>query len=148
MYSRYNTLNALMVWVSPWKAGATRWFRYVPVCFTRPDGMFPLLYSGPNHMGGPLHCAKLVHIYTHIYTCIYLYIHIYTYIYIYIYIYIHIHMQIRIFTTYMKCRSVESANVARTVVLSSRLLPESVPATSVDRQCGSSQQALKGDGPI
>ena len=32
-------------------------------------------------------------------------------------------------------------NVARGAVLSSRL-PESVPATSVDRQCGSSQQAL------
>tara|TARA_R110002051_G_scaffold178085_2_gene247932 strand:+ start:37424 stop:38599 length:1176 start_codon:yes stop_codon:yes gene_type:complete len=35
----------------------------------------------------------------------------------------------------------QSSNVARNVVLSSRL-PESVPATSVDRQCGSSQQAL------
>ena len=35
----------------------------------------------------------------------------------------------------------QSANVARNAVLSSRL-PESVPATSVDRQCGSSQQAL------
>ncbi len=35
----------------------------------------------------------------------------------------------------------QSTNVARNVVLSSRL-PESVPATSVDRQCGSSQQAL------
>jgi len=32
-------------------------------------------------------------------------------------------------------------NVARNAVLASRL-PESVPATSVDRQCGSSQQAL------
>eukprot|EP00434_Breviolum_minutum_P026002 symbB.v1.2.022984.t1/scaffold2075.1/size90314/5 len=36
----------------------------------------------------------------------------------------------------------QAANVARTVVLSSRLLPESVPGTSVDRQCGSSQQAV------
>lgn len=36
----------------------------------------------------------------------------------------------------------QSANIARSAVLSSRL-PESVPATSVDRQCGSSQQALQ-----
>ncbi|NJN52552.1 MAG: acetyl-CoA C-acetyltransferase [Gammaproteobacteria bacterium] len=35
----------------------------------------------------------------------------------------------------------QSINIARNAVLSSRL-PESVPATSVDRQCGSSQQAL------
>jgi acetyl-CoA C-acetyltransferase len=35
----------------------------------------------------------------------------------------------------------QSLNVARNVVLSSTL-PESVPATSVDRQCGSSQQAM------
>jgi acetyl-CoA C-acetyltransferase len=35
----------------------------------------------------------------------------------------------------------QALNVARNAVLSSRL-PESVPATSVDRQCGSSQQAL------
>lgn len=35
----------------------------------------------------------------------------------------------------------QSMNVARSAVLSSRL-PESVPATSIDRQCGSSQQAL------
>ncbi|GGC57066.1 acetyl-CoA C-acetyltransferase [Chelatococcus reniformis] len=35
----------------------------------------------------------------------------------------------------------QSVNVARNVVSSSRL-PESVPATSVDRQCGSAQQAL------
>ncbi|QNK69545.1 acetyl-CoA C-acetyltransferase [Variovorax sp. PAMC26660] len=35
----------------------------------------------------------------------------------------------------------QSANIARNAVLASRL-PESVPATSVDRQCGSSQQAL------
>jgi acetyl-CoA C-acetyltransferase len=35
----------------------------------------------------------------------------------------------------------QSANVARNAVLASKL-PESVPATSVDRQCGSSQQAL------
>lgn len=36
----------------------------------------------------------------------------------------------------------QSLNVARNAVLASRL-PESVPATSVDRQCGSSQQALQ-----
>jgi acetyl-CoA C-acetyltransferase len=35
----------------------------------------------------------------------------------------------------------QSVNIARNAVLSSRL-PESVPATSVDRQCGSSQQAV------
>ncbi|WP_233884629.1 acetyl-CoA C-acetyltransferase [Paraburkholderia flagellata] len=35
----------------------------------------------------------------------------------------------------------QAMNVARNAVLSSRL-PESVPGTSVDRQCGSSQQAL------
>ena len=35
----------------------------------------------------------------------------------------------------------QSINVARNAVLSSKL-PESVPATSIDRQCGSSQQAL------
>ena len=35
----------------------------------------------------------------------------------------------------------QSGNVARNAVLSSKL-PESVPGTSVDRQCGSSQQAL------
>jgi acetyl-CoA C-acetyltransferase len=35
----------------------------------------------------------------------------------------------------------QANNIARSAVLSSRL-PESVPATSVDRQCGSSQQAL------
>lgn len=35
----------------------------------------------------------------------------------------------------------QAMNVARNVVLASRL-PESVPATSVDRQCGSSQQAI------
>lgn len=35
----------------------------------------------------------------------------------------------------------QSNNVARNAVLSSKL-PESVPATSVDRQCGSSQQAI------
>ena len=36
----------------------------------------------------------------------------------------------------------QSTNVARNAVLASRL-PESVPGTSVDRQCGSSQQALQ-----
>jgi acetyl-CoA C-acetyltransferase len=35
----------------------------------------------------------------------------------------------------------QSVNIARNAVLSSKL-PESVPGTSVDRQCGSSQQAL------
>ncbi|ASK35640.1 acetyl-CoA C-acetyltransferase [Alloalcanivorax mobilis] len=35
----------------------------------------------------------------------------------------------------------QAQNIARNAVLASRL-PESVPATSVDRQCGSSQQAL------
>ncbi|MEY2687232.1 MAG: hypothetical protein RL375_1430, partial [Pseudomonadota bacterium] len=35
----------------------------------------------------------------------------------------------------------QSSNVARNAVLAS-CLPESVPATSIDRQCGSSQQAL------
>src|SRR5665213_149230 len=35
----------------------------------------------------------------------------------------------------------QATNVARGAVLASRL-PESVPATSIDRQCGSSQQAL------
>ena len=35
----------------------------------------------------------------------------------------------------------QSTNVARNVVLASRLL-ETTPATTIDRQCGSSQQAL------
>ncbi len=35
----------------------------------------------------------------------------------------------------------QAGNVARNAILASRL-PESVPGTSVDRQCGSSQQAL------
>lgn len=35
----------------------------------------------------------------------------------------------------------QAANIARNAILASRL-PESVPGTSVDRQCGSSQQAL------
>src|SRR5262245_58131724 len=35
----------------------------------------------------------------------------------------------------------QSNNIARNAVMASRL-PESVPATSIDRQCGSSQQAL------
>lgn len=35
----------------------------------------------------------------------------------------------------------QSSNIARNAVLASKL-PESVPATSIDRQCGSSQQAL------
>eukprot|EP00439_Symbiodinium_sp_Y106_P040938 s3700_g5.t1 len=36
----------------------------------------------------------------------------------------------------------QSGNIGRGVVLSSRHLPESVPGQSVDRQCGSSQQAI------
>jgi len=36
----------------------------------------------------------------------------------------------------------QSSNVARNVVLACKKIPESVPGTSVDRQCGSSQQAL------
>jgi acetyl-CoA C-acetyltransferase len=36
----------------------------------------------------------------------------------------------------------QSQNVARNAVLASRRLPESVPGVTVDRQCGSSQQAL------
>ncbi len=35
----------------------------------------------------------------------------------------------------------QSNNIARNAIMASRL-PESVPGTSVDRQCGSSQQAL------
>ena len=35
----------------------------------------------------------------------------------------------------------QTFNIARTSVLSSRL-PESVPGVSIDRQCGSSQQAI------
>ena len=35
----------------------------------------------------------------------------------------------------------QSTNIARNAVLASSL-PESVPGTSIDRQCGSSQQAL------
>src|ERR1700745_4323081 len=35
----------------------------------------------------------------------------------------------------------QSTNIARNAVMASKL-PESVPATSIDRQCGSSQQAL------
>lgn len=36
----------------------------------------------------------------------------------------------------------QTGNIGRTVVLSSKRLPESVPGTTVDRQCGSGQQAL------
>ncbi|CAE8605089.1 unnamed protein product [Polarella glacialis] len=36
----------------------------------------------------------------------------------------------------------QAGNIARNVVLASRLLPESVPGQAVDRQCGSSQQAI------
>merc|ERR1711871_198628 len=36
----------------------------------------------------------------------------------------------------------QAGNIGRNVVLSSNLLPQSVPGTAVDRQCGSSQQAI------
>lgn len=36
----------------------------------------------------------------------------------------------------------QSGNIGRTTVLGSKRLPESVPGTTVDRQCGSGQQAL------
>jgi acetyl-CoA C-acetyltransferase len=36
----------------------------------------------------------------------------------------------------------QAGNIARTVVLSSKRVPESVPGTTIDRQCGSSQQAI------
>mmetsp|Transcript_14514 Transcript_14514/g.35369 ORF Transcript_14514/g.35369 Transcript_14514/m.35369 type:complete len:404 (-) Transcript_14514:108-1319(-) len=36
----------------------------------------------------------------------------------------------------------QSANIGRTIVLSSKHLPISVPGTTVDRQCGSGQQAI------
>eukprot|EP01062_Namystynia_karyoxenos_P019980 TRINITY_DN1755_c0_g2_i1.p1 TRINITY_DN1755_c0_g2~~TRINITY_DN1755_c0_g2_i1.p1 ORF type:complete len:431 (+),score=163.77 TRINITY_DN1755_c0_g2_i1:84-1295(+) len=36
----------------------------------------------------------------------------------------------------------QAGNIGRNIVLSSKVLPESVPGTTVDRQCGSSQQAL------
>lgn len=41
------------------------------------------------------------------------------------------------------CQSgAQAGNIGRNVVLASRTLPESVPGTAVDRQCGSSQQAI------
>ena len=36
----------------------------------------------------------------------------------------------------------QAGNIARNMVLASSKVPESVPGTSVDRQCGSSQQAI------
>ena len=36
----------------------------------------------------------------------------------------------------------QAGNVGRNIVLASKVLPEAVPGTTVDRQCGSSQQAL------
>jgi hypothetical protein len=36
----------------------------------------------------------------------------------------------------------QAGNVGRNMILSSRLIPEHVPGTAVDRQCGSSQQAI------
>jgi len=40
----------------------------------------------------------------------------------------------------------QSNNIARNAIMSS-VLPESVPGTSLDRQCGSSQQALRRGCP-
>ena len=37
----------------------------------------------------------------------------------------------------------QSAHIGRSAVLASRRLPQSVPAVSIDRQCGSSQQAVQ-----
>ncbi|KAJ9460333.1 3-ketoacyl-CoA thiolase [Diplonema papillatum] len=37
---------------------------------------------------------------------------------------------------------VQGGNIGRIIVLSSSVLPETVPGTTVDRQCGSSQQAI------
>mmetsp|Transcript_90431 Transcript_90431/g.193900 ORF Transcript_90431/g.193900 Transcript_90431/m.193900 type:complete len:416 (+) Transcript_90431:72-1319(+) len=36
----------------------------------------------------------------------------------------------------------QAGNIGRNVVLASKTLPESVPGTAIDRQCGSSQQAI------
>eukprot|EP01063_Lacrimia_lanifica_P019586 TRINITY_DN269_c0_g1_i3.p1 TRINITY_DN269_c0_g1~~TRINITY_DN269_c0_g1_i3.p1 ORF type:complete len:412 (+),score=207.44 TRINITY_DN269_c0_g1_i3:67-1302(+) len=36
----------------------------------------------------------------------------------------------------------QAGNLGRTIVLSSKVLPETCPGTTVDRQCGSSQQAI------
>merc|ERR1711871_516780 len=36
----------------------------------------------------------------------------------------------------------QAGNIGRNIVLSSKVLPETCPGTAVDRQCGSSQQAL------
>merc|ERR1719359_1373947 len=36
----------------------------------------------------------------------------------------------------------QAGNIGRNVVMSSKKLPETVPGTSVDRQCGSGQQAI------
>ena len=36
----------------------------------------------------------------------------------------------------------QSCNIARTMVCGSKLVPDTVPGTTVDRQCGSSQQAI------
>merc|ERR1711871_718203 len=36
----------------------------------------------------------------------------------------------------------QAGNVARNCVLASKRIPETVPGTAVDRQCGSSQQAV------
>merc|ERR1712178_191185 len=36
----------------------------------------------------------------------------------------------------------QAGNIGRNVVMSAKKLPETVPGTSVDRQCGSGQQAL------
>mgnify|MGYP000210630507 CR=1 FL=1 len=36
----------------------------------------------------------------------------------------------------------QAGNIGRNMVLASKKVPESVPGTTVDRQCGSSQQAI------
>eukprot|EP01063_Lacrimia_lanifica_P019583 TRINITY_DN269_c0_g1_i10.p1 TRINITY_DN269_c0_g1~~TRINITY_DN269_c0_g1_i10.p1 ORF type:complete len:412 (+),score=194.41 TRINITY_DN269_c0_g1_i10:64-1299(+) len=36
----------------------------------------------------------------------------------------------------------QAGNIGRTIVLSSKVLPETCPGTTIDRQCGSSQQAI------
>ena len=36
----------------------------------------------------------------------------------------------------------QAGNIGRNMILASKHIPESVPGTSVDRQCGSSQQAV------
>jgi len=42
----------------------------------------------------------------------------------------------------VSCIGAQSSNIARMVVLASKSIPEEVPGVTIDRQCGSSQQAL------